>query len=104
MALTLYRRHRLECEAGHPEDSRSGEWEERRRGWKRCNCAIHLSGTLRGKFSRKASGASEWLEARRIADAYESANSWTGKPVVVAPAAEPATEKPRMTIADACSV
>ena len=42
MALNLYRRHRLECEASHPEDFRSGEWEERRKGWKRCNCAIHV--------------------------------------------------------------
>lgn len=54
MALTLYRRHRLECEAGRPEDAKSGEWEERRRGWKRCDCVIHLSGTLDGKFSRRA--------------------------------------------------
>lgn len=79
MALTLHRRHRLECEAGQPEDARSGEWEERRRGWKRCNCGIHLSGTLGGKFSRKASGSSDWLEARRIADGLEKADSWTGE-------------------------
>ena len=26
MALKLYRRHRLGCEAGHPEDTRSGEF------------------------------------------------------------------------------
>src|SRR4029450_2702584 len=45
MPLKLYRRHRLECEARHSEDSRSGEWEESRRGWKRCNCGIHISGT-----------------------------------------------------------
>jgi hypothetical protein len=59
MALTLYRRHRVECEAGHFEDSRSGEWEERRRGWKRCNCGVHLSGTLDGKFSRKTAGPAD---------------------------------------------
>jgi hypothetical protein len=34
MALKLYRRHRKEREAGHPEDERTGEVEERRRGWK----------------------------------------------------------------------
>ena len=38
MALKLYRRHRKECEGGHPEDSRSGEFEEGRRGWK--NAAV----------------------------------------------------------------
>ena len=69
MALPLYRRHRLECEAGRPEDTKSGEWEERRKGWKRCSCLIHLSGTLDGKYSRKATTTSDWLEARQVADA-----------------------------------
>jgi hypothetical protein len=104
MALTLYRRHRLECEAGHVEDSRSGEWEERRRGWKRCNCLIHLSGTLDDKFSRKATRVSEWFEARAIADAYEEADSWTGTPKVQPVVAEPAPAKARVEIADACQV
>jgi hypothetical protein len=45
MALKLYRRHRTECEGSHPEDSRSGEFEEGRRGWRRCACQIHASGT-----------------------------------------------------------
>jgi hypothetical protein len=31
----LNRRQRQECEAGHPEESRSGEFEERKKGWKR---------------------------------------------------------------------
>lgn len=103
MALTLYRRHRLECEAAHAEDSRSGEWEERRKGWKRCNCAIHLSGTLGGRFSRKATGTPDWEKARQIADVYEKADSWTGTRVDAA-ALEPPPEKPRMTIGDACDV
>jgi len=38
MALKLYRRHRIECEGGHSEDARTGEFEEGRRGWKRCGC------------------------------------------------------------------
>jgi hypothetical protein len=53
MALTLYSRHRLECEGGHVEDSRTREFEEGRRGWKKCACLIHASGTLNTKFSRK---------------------------------------------------
>jgi hypothetical protein len=53
MALTLYRRHRKECEANYPEDFCSGEFEEGRRGWKKCACIIHVSGTLGGKSSRK---------------------------------------------------
>jgi integrase/recombinase XerC len=104
MALTLYRRHRLECEAGHPEDLRSGEWEERRRGWKRCNCSIHLSGTLDGKFSRKATSTSDWLEARRIADEYEKAASWNGTPKVEPVLPDRAPARSRVTIADACKV
>lgn len=102
MGLTLYRRHRLECEASHPEDSRSGEWEERRRGWRRCNCVIHASGTLDGKFARKATITSDWLEARDIADAYEAADSWTGTGTVQPPAPEPVPEKARISIADGC--
>jgi len=35
MALNLYRRHRRECKAGHPEQSFSSEFEERKKGWKR---------------------------------------------------------------------
>ena len=31
MALQLYRRHHKECKAGHPEDSKSGQFEEGRR-------------------------------------------------------------------------
>jgi len=60
MALRLYRRHRKECEAGHPEDFKSGEFEEGRRGWRRCGCPIHASGTIRGKLKRQSTGQWEW--------------------------------------------
>jgi hypothetical protein len=46
VALNVYRRHRRDCEAGHAEDSTSGEFAERARGWKRCACVIFVSGTL----------------------------------------------------------
>lgn len=103
--LNLYRRHRLGCESQRPEDSRSSEREERRKGWgRKCGCKIHLSGTLDGKFSRKAAGTSDWLEAHRIAEAYEKAGSWTGKPNVEPAVPEPAPAKSRVTIADTCQV
>lgn len=105
MKLNLYRRHRPGCESGKSEDSRSTEREERRKGWgRKCFCQIHLSGTLDGRFSRKATRTSDWVEAQRIADAYEKADSWTGKPRVEPVAPEPAGPKPRTTIPDAISV
>jgi hypothetical protein len=65
MALKLYRRHRKECEGGHPEDTRSGEFEEGRRGWKKCACLIHVSGTLGEKFNRKQTRARVWTPGKR---------------------------------------
>ena len=77
MALNLYRRHRKECEAGRAEDSNSGEFAERTRGWKRCACVIFVSGTLAGRFSRKRTGATTWDEARAYAAAVEAlATAW----------------------------
>jgi integrase len=104
VALNLYRRHREACEGGHAFDSRSGEFEERKKAWKRCACLIFASGTLDRKFSRKCTETADWIEARRIADDYETADSWNGKPSVQPPVPESAPEKPRVTIADACQV
>jgi integrase len=104
MALKLYRRHRKECEGGHPEDSRSGEFEEGRRGWKRCSCLIHASGTLGGKFKRQQTGKVHWEEAQALVAKWETTQSWTGG--LAAPRAEVAPEVPqkeetRTTITDA---
>src|ERR1700722_18720742 len=88
MALKLYRRHRIECEGGHPEDSRTGEFEEGRRGWKRCGCLIHVAGTLGGKFSRKQTGKSHFDEAKAVAAEWEKAGSWTGEIAVPEPLPE----------------
>jgi hypothetical protein len=52
MGLALYRRHRRECKAAYPEELRSSEYDERRKGWKRCECPIFVSGTLARKFRR----------------------------------------------------
>ena len=78
MALQMYRRHRRECEGKHPEEMRSGELEEGRRGWKRCLCPIHISGTLSGKFKRRSTERTNWDEAREIEAALRSSGSWDG--------------------------
>lgn len=102
MALTLYRRHRKECEAGHPEDKRSGQFEEGRRRWKKCACLIHVSGTLGGQFNRKQTGKSTWDEAKAVAAVWEQARSWDGPgPIVPIPEPSLSTETNRVRIDDA---
>jgi hypothetical protein len=83
MALTLYRRHRKECEGGHPEDSRTSQFYETRRGWKKCGCLIHVSGTLGGKFRRVHTGKANWEEAKTVIERWQTAQSWHGQSNVV---------------------
>jgi hypothetical protein len=47
MPLNLYRRHRQDCEAGYPEESRSGEFDERKKGWKRSGVLAALPAIAR---------------------------------------------------------
>jgi len=84
LAINLYRRHRAECEAGHSEQYRSGEFEERKKGWKRCACLIHASGTLAGKFSRKSTGVTDWEKAKELVSSWKT---WDGE--VPLPVPEP---------------
>jgi hypothetical protein len=88
MAINLYRRHRAECEAGHPEQFRSGEFEERKKGWKRCACLIHASGTLKGKFRRKSTGLTDWDQARELVAHWKS---WGDESPTPAPGPHPAS-------------
>jgi integrase len=104
MALKLYRRHRKECEGGHPEDARSGEFEEGRRGWKKCACLIHVSGTLGEKFNRKQTGKSDWDEAKALVASWETADAWDGKVELAPPPPVSTPVAGRITIADATKV
>ena len=79
MGLALYRRHRRECKAGHQEELRTSEYDERRKGWKRCDCPIVVSGTLARKFRRQPTGQWEWEPARGVADALERQGSWKAR-------------------------
>jgi integrase len=101
MALKLYRRHRKECEGAHPEDTRSGEFEEGRRGWKKCACLIHASGTLGGAFNRRQTGKSDWDDARAAAAEWEAAKAWDGRSKKSAPEPPPIKDDTRTTIEDA---
>jgi hypothetical protein len=97
MALNLYRRHRRDCKAGHPEESRSGEFDERKKGWKRCSCPIFASGTLQGKFRRQTTGQWEWTPAKAVVAELDKLGSWNGE--VIAPQALSETTVPqRVTV------
>jgi hypothetical protein len=92
MALNLYRRHRRDCSAGHPEEFRSGELDERRKGWKRRTCPIFASGTLQRKFRRQTTGQWEWTPARAVVAEMEKNGSWGGEVRISEPLPE---SKPR---------
>jgi len=66
MPLALYRRHRRDCKSGHAEGMRTSEYDERKKGWKRCECPIFTSGTLQGHFKRQNTGQWEWAAAQPI--------------------------------------
>jgi integrase len=101
MALNLYRRHRRDCKAGHPEDSKSSDLDERKKGWRRCECPIFASGALTRTFRRQSTGKWEWADAKAVAAAWEEAGNWEGKPVPPAPVATAPIATDRVTIADA---
>lgn len=101
MALKLYRRHRKECEAGHPEDSKSGEFEEGRRGWKRCGCPIHASGNIRGKFKRQSTSEWDWDAAKSVAAQWESAGAWEERATVASESCQVAAQSAAPAIPEA---
>ena len=90
MSLNLYRRHCAECEAHRSPDSKTGEFEERKKGWKRCSCSIFASGTLNGKFRRRSTGLFAWDHAKTAVSKWKS---WDAEiPVFIpAPALKPAS-------------
>jgi integrase len=98
MSLNLYRRHRRECDGRHAEDSRSGELQERSKGWKKCSCPIFASGVLGDRFRRRKTGQATWDAAKGVVAAWHEAGRWDG--VVAPPAAvqEPAGKTGGITI------
>ena len=76
MPLNLYRRHHQECAAGHPRWSTSGEFQERKKSWKRCGCPIIAAGSLAKVRRKRTTGRLDWDEARQVADRWEAAGRW----------------------------
>jgi hypothetical protein len=68
LTLNLYRRHKSKCKGQHKQGSFNGEFEERQKGWKKCDCPITVSGVFPGEgFQRKGSAEFEWERARMVA-------------------------------------
>jgi len=80
MPLALYRRHRLDCKGHHRHNSRTSEYDERKKNFARCECPIFVSGTLQGTFKRQNTGKWEWDDARPLIPTYERAKSWGAAP------------------------
>src|SRR5260370_11894604 len=76
MTFALNRRNRRDCKGGHQQNSRTSEYDERKRGWGRCECPIFVSGTLQGTFKRQNTGRWQWEDARPLAITYEQAGNW----------------------------
>lgn len=73
MALNLYRRHNRTCSGNHPEDSKSSQLEERKKGWVRCDCPITAAGVFpNGKFLRRSTGEWEWDKAEAVRQQWEA--------------------------------
>src|SRR5665213_3529889 len=98
MSLALYRRHRRDCKAGHAEERRTSEYDERKKGWKRCECPIFMSGTLRGRSKRKNTGQWEWESAKSVAAHWETLGNWDGKVPSTPPQTRVETGPERITI------
>jgi site-specific recombinase XerD len=99
MALALYRRHRRGCKGGHPEELRTSEYDERKKGWNRCECPIFVSGSLAKSFRRRSTGRWQWDEAKSLVLKLEKAAAWAAASACppVAPPTEPAPPS-RVTI------
>jgi site-specific recombinase XerD len=99
MPLALYRRHRLNCKGSHAQNSRTSEYDERKKNWRRCECPIFASGTLGKDFRRQNTGRRQWDEAKAVAREMETAGKWEGtlSPIPVPQPTEP-TWYPRVTI------
>jgi integrase len=101
--LALYRRHRQNCKGDHAHNTRSSEYDERKKGWKRCECPIFASGTLDRIARRQNTGQWEWEPSRLVAAKWETFGRWDATAETSLPVPVPATEQTpgRTKLADA---
>lgn len=74
--LNYHRRHTSTCTGKHPVRLYTNEYDERKKGWKKCHCPIYASGTLNRVAKRFPTKRSEWQEASDLMVPYLTANSW----------------------------
>lgn len=74
--LNYHRRHVADCTGKHPEKTYSAEYEERKKGWKKCLCPITASGSLGRVAKRMATKEIEWEKAAAAMAPFIAANSW----------------------------
>jgi integrase/recombinase XerD len=67
--LTIYRRHRKDCE--HRSGGKAPREEQGRR-YRRCRCPIWVDGSLRGREIRKTLGTRDWERATDIIREWEA--------------------------------
>jgi len=78
--MQLYRRHRRDCKTGHPEDSTSGEFEERRETFKRCDCPIFATASINKRRRRQSTNQWQWEAAKTVAADWEKSENWAAAP------------------------
>jgi hypothetical protein len=62
MALTLYRRHRRDCKAGHQEDLHTSEFDERKRVSGAANAQSSFRAVFKKSLGGKAPGAGNGMK------------------------------------------
>lgn len=96
MAKNFYRVHKRSCKAGQKEGARNGEFEERKKGWKRCDCSISVSGVFGSRFQRKSTGTADWEEARQVVLNWKDTEA--PPPALVPPPAPCGYDSERVTV------
>jgi hypothetical protein len=76
--LSLFRRHKRKCKAGHARQRQTSEFEERKKDGSGAIAPIVASGTLNKIPNRKSTGQWEWEPARKIADSWDASGNWEG--------------------------